>query len=162
VGTGCGILSILAAKKTSEVVATDVNPYAIHLARENALLNDAHGKVAFVRADLFTAFDKMAMFDVVLFNAPYLPSEKNEDQSWLASAWAGGSAGRDLIDSFLSEVPRHLKRTGRVFLMQSNLAGLDETLARFEYYGLKSSVVARCQVPFFETITLVRAELYNI
>jgi hypothetical protein len=42
--------------------------------------------------------------------------------------------------------------------MQSTLAGVDETLAGFEACGLRAAVVAERAVPFFETITLVRAE----
>ena len=38
VGTGCGILGIIAAKKAGEVVAVDVNPYAVRCAKENARL----------------------------------------------------------------------------------------------------------------------------
>src|SRR4030067_1583890 len=51
-GTGCGILGIVAAKKASKVVAVDVNPYAVHCAKENALLNNAR-RMSFVQGDLF-------------------------------------------------------------------------------------------------------------
>ena len=36
VGTGCGMLGILAAKKACNVVAVDLNPYAIRCAKENS------------------------------------------------------------------------------------------------------------------------------
>ena len=39
VGTGCGLLGILAAKKAWNVVAVDLNPYAIRCAKENSDLN---------------------------------------------------------------------------------------------------------------------------
>jgi release factor glutamine methyltransferase len=157
-GTGCGILGVIAAKRASEVVAVDVNPYAVRCAKENARLNDARSKMAFVQGDLFTALSEKALFGVVLFNAPYLPSGESEAGSWLERAWAGGATGRSVIDRFVSEVERHLRRAGRVFLMQSTLAGVDETLAGFEACGLRAAVVAERAVPFFETITLVRAE----
>src|SRR3972149_4355762 len=35
-GTGCGIVGVLAARKACEVVAVDVNPHAVRCARENA------------------------------------------------------------------------------------------------------------------------------
>ena len=53
-GTGCGILGILAAKKAKTVVAVDVNPHAVRCAKENAALNDVRSKMAFVQGDLFT------------------------------------------------------------------------------------------------------------
>jgi len=37
-GTGCGILAVLAAKKARKVVAVDINPYAIECAKKNAVL----------------------------------------------------------------------------------------------------------------------------
>jgi release factor glutamine methyltransferase len=36
-GTGCGILGILAAEKASAVVAVDVNPFAVRCAGEDLL-----------------------------------------------------------------------------------------------------------------------------
>jgi release factor glutamine methyltransferase len=157
-GTGCGILGILAAKKASEVVAVDVNPYAVRCAKQNAARNNARSKMAFVQGDLFTPLSQKAVFDVALFNAPYLPSDEGETGSWLERAWAGGITGRNVIDRFASEVGRHLRRAGRVFLMQSTLAGVDETLAGFGARGLRAAVVAERAVPFFETITLVEAK----
>ena len=95
---------------------------------------------------------------MVLFNAPYLPSESAEEASWLGCAWSGGVAGRKVIDRFISEAPKYLKRNGRVFLMQSTLSNIDETLRKFGENGLKASVVAEQALPFFETIVLVKAE----
>ena len=40
VGTGCGMLGILAAEKAGNVVAVDLNPYAVRCAKENAALNN--------------------------------------------------------------------------------------------------------------------------
>jgi release factor glutamine methyltransferase len=52
-GTGCGILGIIAAKE-AEVVAVDLNPYAIRCARENARINNVRSKMVFIQGDLFT------------------------------------------------------------------------------------------------------------
>ena len=157
-GTGCGILGMIASKKAGEVVAVDVNPFALRCARDNALLNNVRGKLAFLRSDLFTAFTEKAMFNVVLFNAPYLKTERSaEDSSWLERAWTGGRTGREIIDRFISEVPKYLKSAGRVFLLQSTQAGVDETLLYFKKCRLSASVVASRPLPFFETITLIEA-----
>jgi release factor glutamine methyltransferase len=156
-GTGCGILGILAAEVASAVVAVDVNPYAVRCAKENAALNNVRGKMAFVQGDLLAPLSEKATFDVILFNAPYLPADASEADSWIGRAWAGGSKGRQVIDRFISAVPKHLKRTGRVLLMQSTLANVDETLRRFKNYRLNAKVVADRALPFFETITLIEA-----
>ncbi|MCW4046284.1 MAG: class I SAM-dependent methyltransferase [Candidatus Bathyarchaeota archaeon] len=156
-GTGCGILGILAAARARVVVAVDVNPYAVRCARDNAEVNNVRGNIDFVRSDLFTGFSEAAKFDVVLFNAPYLPTEPNEGASWLERSWAGGPAGRQIIDRFIDEVPVHLKRRGRILLMQSTLAGVDETVHRLAEHGLETSVVAEQGLPFFERVVLLEA-----
>ena len=157
-GTGCGILGILAAKKANEVVAVDLNPYAIRCAKENSALNGMRNKLVFVQASLFTALNPYATFDLILFNAPYLPSEEGEDASWIGRAWAGGVNGREVVDHFIAEVPAHLKSHGRVLLMQSTLTGVEETLLGFSSQGLTASVKAEHKLPFFETLTLIEAE----
>ena len=73
VGTGCGMLAILAAEKACSVVAVDLNPYALRCAKENSALNNVRDKMAFIQADLLTALNESARFDLILFNAPYLP-----------------------------------------------------------------------------------------
>jgi release factor glutamine methyltransferase len=157
-GTGCGILGIIAAGSASEVVAVDINPYAVRCALENAKLNDVADKISVILGDLFTPLQQHAKFDVILFNAPYLPSEREEDASWLARAWAGGTGGRQLIDRFIHEAPKHLERNGRILLLQSTLSGVNETLTGFSQSGLKTSILAKCDLPFFETILIVKAE----
>jgi release factor glutamine methyltransferase len=158
-GTGCGILGVLAAEKAREVVAVDVNPYAVRCAKNNASLNNVRSKMAFVHGDLFKWLSDEAMFDVVLFNAPYLPAGAGEADSWIGRAWAGGTSGRHVIDQFISLVPTFLKRSGRVLLMQSTLAKVDETMQKFTKGHLNARVVAQCALPFFETLVLMEARV---
>jgi release factor glutamine methyltransferase len=158
VGTGCGLLGIVATKKASRVLAVDINPYAVRCAMENAKLNHVKSKMFFLQTDLFAAIKTGTMFDLILFNAPYLPVDYAEENSWLEHAWVGGASGRQVIDRFIYDTPKYLKRTGRILLMQSTLSNVDETLRRFEKRGLNATVVAKCDLPFFESIVLVEAE----
>jgi release factor glutamine methyltransferase len=157
-GTGSGILAVLAAKKAGTVVAVDVNPYAVRCAKANAELNRVEGKLSFLQANLFSAFDVQAKFDVILFNAPYLPSEKGEDATWIGRSWAGGVSGREVVDRFIVEVPKYLKSNGRILLMQSTLTGVQESINGFSAVNLKATVKATQKLPFFETLTLIEAK----
>jgi release factor glutamine methyltransferase len=157
-GTGCGILGIIVADKAAKVVVVDVNPYAVRCAKENAKLNGILEKICFVQGDLFAPMRIEEKFDSILFNAPYLPSKPSEDKSWLGRAWAGGATGRQVIDRFICEAPEHLKENGCILLMQSTLSDVNETLRRFQKNGIKTSIVAKRALPFFETIALVKAE----
>ncbi len=158
VGTGCGILGILAAKKADEVIAVDLNPHAVRCAKENAVINHVNSKMAFIQGDLLTALSKSAKFDLIIFNAPYLPTVEGEEAFWIGRSWAGGVNGREVIDRFISQVSHHLKPAGRVLLMQSTLANVEATLRKFAQYNLKAIVRAERALPFFETLVLIQAE----
>ncbi len=158
IGAGCGILSVLAARKAGHLIAVDLNPYAVRCAKQNAGLNHVRSKMDFLQADLLSALSADAAFDSILFNAPYLPSDESESTSWIAWSWAGGSSGRRVIDRFIIEAPSHLKPGGKVLLMQSTLTGLEETLFKFREQGLTPKVKAERKLPFFETLTLIEAK----
>ena len=155
-GTGCGILAVIAAKKAAKVVAIDVNPYAVKCAKNNVEMNHVGNSVSLIQGDLFTPLRTRKEFDLILFNAPYLPSEENEKDSWTGRAWAGGVFGRDVIDRFLCEAPKHIRPGGEIMLMQSTLSNVEQTLRNLEETGLKANVIAKQDLPFFESIVLIR------
>jgi release factor glutamine methyltransferase len=157
-GTGCGILAVSAAKKGGRVLAVDLNPYAIRCAKENARLNNVRGRIDFLQGDLFSALSDV-QFGLVLFNAPYLPSEEGEEATWIGRSWAGGTNGRQVVDRFICQVHAYLKPNGLVLLMQSTLTGVKETINSFAENGLKAKVVVARSLPFFETLTLIEAKV---
>ena len=156
-GTGCGILGILAAKKARSVIAVDINPYAVYCAKMNAKLHRVERKMNILRGDLFQPIKAGEKFDMILFNAPYLPSEKEERKTWIDRAWAGGLGGRELIDRFLLEAPKRLKMDGRFFLVQSTLSDVDETMQILREIGLQARVLAKEKVAF-ETLVVIEAK----
>ena len=158
VGTGCGMLGIIAAEKAAQVVAVDINPHAVRCTRRNAILNHVNDKMFCIQGDLFAPIRDGAKFDLILFNAPYLPSEDTEETSWLESAWSGGSSGRCVIDSFVHDAPNYLKPEGRLLLLQSTLSNVNDTVEKLERENFTVAVVAEKALPFFETIKLVKAE----
>jgi len=158
VGTGCGLLGILASEKASSVVTVDLNPYAVRCAKKNATQNNVGGKMGFIQSDLLTAVNESAKFDLILFNAPYLPVAEHEAESWIGRSWSGGVNGRQVIDRFIAKAPGHLKPNGRILLMQSTLANVEETINQFARHNLRAYVKAECKLPFFETLTLIEAK----
>ena len=158
VGTGCGILAVLAAKKAKSVVAVDVNPYAIECASRNAETYGVKEMIEFRHGDLFEPIKKDERFSLILFNSPYLPSEPDEEQSWIVKAWAGGPNGRQVIDRFIVDAPRCLADKGRILLVQSSLSDVNRTLEMFNEMNLRAMVAAQVKVPF-ESIVLVEAKL---
>jgi release factor glutamine methyltransferase len=157
-GTGSGILGILAAKQASEVVAVDLNPFAVQCAKQNAQRTKSQSNMTFLQGDLFAPLNERAKFDMILFNSPYLPSEESEESTWLGRAWAGGTTGRNVIDRFMIQSPTHLKKAGEILLMQSTLANVEKTRERFLDFGLKTETLASLNLPFFETLVLLKAK----
>jgi release factor glutamine methyltransferase len=156
VGTGCGILGILTAKKARQVVATDLNPHAVDCAKMNAKLNKVADKIDIRLGDLFQPIKQSERFSLILFNAPYLPSNPDEEKTWIGRAWAGGPTGRQLIDRFISEAPQYLNKNGRILLVQLSLSNVKETLHKLGEAGLRARILAEKKV-MFETIVLIEA-----
>lgn len=157
VGTGCGILGIIAAANAAKVVAVDISPCAVRCAKENAKLNRLIDKLLFVQGDLLAPLRTGERFDLILFNAPYLPTGSGEDVTWLERAWAGGVTGRQIIDRFICQSPDRLTSGGRILLLQSTLGDLDRTLKSFKEKGLRAQIIATRDLPFFESIALTEA-----
>ena len=70
-GAGTGVLAIAAAKALHRaVLASDIDPPSVHVARENAALNEVRNYVQVIRATGFAApdFARHGPFDLVLAN----------------------------------------------------------------------------------------------
>ena len=156
-GTGCGILAVLAAEKAKSVVAVDINPYAIECGIKNAEMNGARERIEFRHGKLFQPIKQNEKFSLILFNAPYLPSEPDEERNWIGKAWAGGSNGRKIIDQFVMNAPNFLAAGGRIQLVQSSLSDVNRTIQIFSEMSLRAMVAAQVKVAF-ERIVLVEAK----
>ena len=146
-GTGSGIQAITAALKeeVEAVVAVDINPKALIEAKSWANEAKVSDKIEFVTSDLFA--EVSGIFDWILFNPPYLPSEGTADEF----SWAGGKDGTQVIKQFLSEAPGYLKKDGGILIFYSSYTNLDET----DYNLYKVEILEEKNV-FFETLYCVR------
>ncbi len=157
VGTGCGILAIIASERAKKVIATDVNPHAVKCSKLNAKINERDNRVEVRRGRLFEVIKPKEKFDLIIFNPPYLPVKKSQKRSWINKAWSGSTNGRSVIDAFLMEAPNYLEGNGRILLLQSTLSDKGETRKRLEKAGLKTRVIAEKKVNF-ETLFLLEAK----
>lgn len=157
IGTGTGLIAIIAARKASKVIATDVNPHALDCTLKNIITNKAFN-VELRKGDLFEPVED-EKFDLILFNTPYLPTEEDEavgDE--LEAAWNGGPSGREVIDRFLDGVKDHLNPRGKVQMVQSSLSDNEKTLEKLEELGFQASITAR-EKGFFEEMVVITAVL---
>ena len=156
VGTGCGIIALLSAKKAKEVVAIDINPYAVKCAKKNAKLNNLLDKIEFIIGDLFQPLRKKEKFTKIFFNAPYLPVEKKKKDDWIEYAWKGGVTGRKVIGAFIADVYYYLRKGGKVILVQSTLSSVERTLQDFKKMEFSARIAASSKF-MFETVVLIEA-----
>lgn len=158
IGTGTGILAIMASRKASLVIATDVNPFALQIATKNIITNKAFN-IELREGSLFEPVKK-EKFDLIIFNPPYLPTSEDEKAyDHLEKAWDGGVTGRDVLDPFLGEVVDHLHPEGKVQLLQSNLTNIDLTIKKMREIGLDPIITAERKC-FFEELVVITAT-YN-
>lgn len=117
VGTGSGAIAIAVAceRPTAEVWACDVDPEALHLARENVAVHAP--RVHLVESDLLTApmlAPVLARADLVVANLPYLPEAdaalvpldvQHDPPAALYSGRDGLDLFRRLVDDLRDRLP---------------------------------------------------------
>jgi release factor glutamine methyltransferase len=146
-GTGSGFLARHLTGRVSLVVATDVNPHACRAA-------SCYG-MGTVRADLTAGI--RGLFDLILFNPPYLPTGPGERMDdWLEKALDGGESGRGVIGRLVPDLPRILAPEGRLLLVISELTGEREVLGLLWDAGFRADIVRENRVEG-ERLMVVRA-----
>lgn len=71
-GSGCIAIAIAAKCPVARVLATDVSPAALALARENAARNGVAERLEFLLSDLFASIPAGRTFDLIASNPPYI------------------------------------------------------------------------------------------
>ncbi|MFQ5761599.1 MAG: HemK2/MTQ2 family protein methyltransferase [Candidatus Bathyarchaeia archaeon] len=155
-GCGCGVLSLEAARQGGWVVAVDVNPQAARATKANAKLNDLADRIDVVGGDLFTVFTNSVVFDVVIFNPPYLPRGPWEESVALHKSWCGGASGKELTNRFLHGVKRHIRMGSSVLIVQSSHSGGQGLRGRLVSQGFEAEVVGSLRW-MFEEIYCIQA-----
>lgn len=77
-GTGSGCLGIALAVHCPEarVVATDISVDALELARQNAARHNVLNRIGFLQGDGFTVLKSPELFDLIISNPPYIPTDE--------------------------------------------------------------------------------------
>ncbi|MGI0100783.1 MAG: HemK2/MTQ2 family protein methyltransferase [Candidatus Micrarchaeaceae archaeon] len=122
-GSGTGIQGIIGALKGCHVTFADINPNAVECARENAMLNKAHG--TFVVSDLFSRIREK--FNTISFDPPYLRSGPLSTAR-VNPATDGGRGGREVIERFLKEYKRYVMKRHVVLMVESYWNGYEHDI----------------------------------
>ena len=111
-GCGSGIISILAAKKGSNVTSTDINPTALQALQKNA---DANGlELTIEYSDLFENLQRKH-FDYIVINPPYYPKTP---QSVPEQAWFCGE-NFEYFEKLFAQLPAFITGDNDVYMILS-------------------------------------------
>lgn len=111
VGTGSGILAVCAAKHLpqAQIVALDISPAALNVARENAMRHQVADRIEFYQSDLFAGLPSELEFDFVVSNPPYvsekeyqeLPEDVKHHEPY--HALVSGPRGTEVIERLIAQ-----------------------------------------------------------
>jgi release factor glutamine methyltransferase len=135
-GTGSGVNAILAAAKSTDVVAVDINPVALAAARANAARNGVADHIDVHHSDVFS--DVEGRFDLVVFDPPFRWFAPRDLQEVAITDENYGAMTR-----FFRAARQYLTERGRmlIFFGTSGDLGYLERLADEE--GFTKEVLAR-------------------
>ena len=139
IGTGSGFLAQVLSKNFELVVATDTDLKALkktHESVENCICCNA--------ADALTA-----IFDLVVCNLPYLPSDEVADP-----AVDGLRDGVEIPIKILSSANKAIGNKGKLIFITSSLANYNELIKQTQLLGLSTKIIASKKL-FFEELILV-------
>ena len=76
VGTGSGAIAVtlLLEQPNLTIIASDIDPKTLQVARKNARLHQVGSKIKFIQSDLLAKIDQSV--DIIATNLPYVPTEK--------------------------------------------------------------------------------------
>jgi release factor glutamine methyltransferase len=146
-GSGVGLLALVASGKARSVLGVDINPTAVETAKENARLNGILN-VRFKVSDLFENIRRGEGFDLIVFNPPYLPVREKDA---LGLAWSGGRGGLEVVERFIASAPEYLRSDGSILMLVSSLNNPKSLRKKLADYKLRGRVVASRRF-FFEEL----------
>lgn len=149
IGTGTGFVSaVLKANFNVGIVATDINPHAARCARSNG--------IEVIRTDMFGGLRSGPIFDLIIFNPPYLPtSDEEKVPGWLNYAFDGGMDGRAAVERFLDEAGEYLALNGMILLLVSSLTGIEHVKTKMKSAGFDVNVAGRARCFYEELVVLL-------
>jgi release factor glutamine methyltransferase len=116
-GTGSGILPETASKfiDKKNILTADINPSSTKLLKSKSFNT--------IKSNLFEKIK--TKFDLITFNAPYLPYDSQEPKS-SQIVTTGGKQGDEISLKFLTQAKKHLTPNGKIFLLISSLTPIDK------------------------------------
>ncbi|MGA2130159.1 MAG: HemK2/MTQ2 family protein methyltransferase [Candidatus Pacearchaeota archaeon] len=146
IGCGSGInlrVALDSGIKKQNILGTDINEEAVRHCKSlgfNCILSDLFDKIK-------------GKFDIIVFNPPYLPLDKNEPEESRQET-TGGKKGNEIIIKFLNQAKKYLAKEGEILIITSSLSQDVD----FKKLGYRAAELADKKL-FFEKIIIWRLEI---
>lgn len=120
-GTGSGIIAITlkTQRPRARMVATDVDPACLELARANASRHEAD--IEFIESDWYQNIPPEYRFDLIVSNPPYVAAghpflAEGDLPAEPAIALSPGASGLEALEIIIAQAPRFLRRPGCIIV----------------------------------------------
>jgi release factor glutamine methyltransferase len=149
VGTGSGILALIAARAGASVSSLDISPVAVECAAANASRNGLAHLVTTAESDVWDALPPDRTFDLVLTNPPFYPRDARAPSD---QPFAAGSGHRFFV-RLAEGLPARLRHGGSLLLIHSSDTDFTPIAAILRAQGLVGKVTLEKRSAF-ETLTV--------
>ncbi|XP_015600228.1 hemK methyltransferase family member 2 [Cephus cinctus] len=146
IGSGSGIVitALAAALKKyngAYFCAIDLNPNACKVTKETSIANSTNIDV--IQMDLTNNIYARGIFDIILFNPPYVVTESLEvlDERLISKTWAGGKEGREVMERLFENIPKLLSDNGYFYLVVIKENDPEYIIQIFKDLDMKGEVV---------------------
>ena len=119
-GSGCILISVIKERKKSKGIGIDVSKYAIHIAKNNAKIQQLENRIKFIHSDIDKFYS--IKYDLILSNPPYISrlnlNRLSEDIRNYEPILAldGGSDGYSKITNVVKKSSKLIKIKGKLIL----------------------------------------------
>jgi release factor glutamine methyltransferase len=149
IGTGSGILALVAARNGADLTAVDINATAVECSRANFARNGAMNNARVLRSDVFDALTASDRFDLIVSNPPFYDRAARSDADRAFATGPDNDFFRRLADGLDSR----LVPGGSLILVHSSDAAWEPIESLFRDAGFTSTIVDRRR-RVFETLTV--------
>ena len=120
-GTGTGNIAITlqSLRPESKLVATDIDPECIELARENAARHQV--EIDFIQSNWYAQLDGLDRFDLIVSNPPYIAAghpfmEQGDLPAEPQLALSPGQSGLEALQTIIGKAADYLATNGQVIV----------------------------------------------
>ncbi len=163
IGTGTGIvLAYILSNTYSYGVGIDINPIATYNTYITLKLNNLNDRAEVLNCDTVSCIRKGTVFDIILYNPPYLIGEP-QPNNYYDLAELGGSEGINNLESTLRKLllNKNVGLETTIYVIIAEPPPIENTIRRLQELGFNAKIL-KTKHFFYEKIHGVKLEVKNI